>query len=71
MGSRMGEGTYEDGYCDGWEAVAGEAPVPEPLTYPPEGEARDYRAGFRYGKSEAALRFKPGTGRTPPEPMGL
>jgi hypothetical protein len=67
----MTDGSYEDGYRDGWEGIAGERPIPEPLTYPPEGEARDYQAGFLYGRAEAALHFKPGTSDRPPEPTGL
>ena len=56
----MTGGSYADGFLDGWESVAGEAPPPAEIIYPPEGEPRDYRAGFQYGKSEAAMRFRPG-----------
>jgi hypothetical protein len=65
----MAEETYEDGYRSGWESAAGEQPMPESMTYPPEGEARDYQAGFRYGRSEGLLHFKPGGDQ--PEPTGL
>jgi hypothetical protein len=67
----MTEGTYEDGYRDGWESVAGKEPMPETMTYPPEGEEQNYHAGFLYGKAEAALHFKPGSSDHPPEATGL
>jgi hypothetical protein len=65
----MEERTYELGFRDGWESAAGERPMPESITCPPEGEARDYNAGFLYGRSEAELHFKPGGDL--PEPTGL
>ena len=67
----MEDRTYEDGYRDGWESVAAEEAMPEPITYPPEGEPRDYHSGFLCGKAEAALHYKPGSARHPPEPTGL
>jgi hypothetical protein len=67
----MAEGTYEDGFRDGWEGIADGEPMPDTLPYPPEGEVRDYHAGFLYGRSEAALHYKPGTGTRDPVPRGL
>lgn len=57
--------TFEEGFRDGWEAVAGDAFPPPAIVYPPEGEPRDYQAGFLYGKSEATMRFRPGADPTP------
>ena len=68
----MSTGTYEDGYRDGWEGIVGEEPIPQPITYPPNGEARDYQAGYLYGGgAEAAVRFRPAGADRPPEPTGL
>ncbi len=67
----MDEDTYEDGFRDGWETVAADEPMPAKLTYPPEGEDRSYQAGLLYGRSEAAVHFKPGTATRDPEPTGL
>jgi hypothetical protein len=61
-----GERTFEEGFHDGWESVAGDEFAPPETVYPPDGEPRDYHAGFRYGRSEAATRFKPGLR---PEPL--
>lgn len=61
----MTDGTFEDGFRHGWESVAGDAFPPPETIYPPEGDPRDYRAGFQYGKSEAAMRFRPGAEPTP------
>ena len=59
--------TYEDGFREGWEGIAGDAaPSPDPV-YPPEGEVRDYNAGYLYGRSEAATRFTPGSSPKPVE----
>jgi hypothetical protein len=57
----MSKETFSQGYLDGWESVAGRAaapPLPEHVPVPPDGSA--YEAGFRYGRSEALTRFKPG-----------
>jgi hypothetical protein len=54
----MREGTFEEGYRDGWESVTDE-PVPDEPTCPPECDSQDFEAGFRYGKSEALMRFEP------------
>lgn len=67
----MTKGTFEEGYRDGWESVAGNEPVPENWICPPEHEGRDYDSGFQYGKSEAALHFKPGTADLPRRSTGL
>jgi len=47
---------FDDGYRDGWEAVAGETPLPDNPTRPPPGEPNDYEAGYQYGRSDALLR---------------
>ena len=65
----MAEQTFEDGYRDGWESVAGTEPLPDNPTQPQESDPRTYECGFRYGKSDAAERFKPGTGSIPPQPV--
>lgn len=58
--------TFEQGFRDGWEGVAGDTfPAPDPV-YPPAGEPRDYATGFLYGRAEATTRFKPGA---QPEPL--
>jgi hypothetical protein len=67
----MEDGTYEDGFRDGWESVAGKEPLPATLTYPPEGEARDYQAGFQYGKAEATVHFTPGSSDHPPHQQDI
>lgn len=67
----MAQETYEEGYRDGWEAVAGKEPMPAVMTFPPEGETKDYETGFQYGKSEAITRFTPGGGIVDPKPKGL
>lgn len=56
----MAERSFEEGYREGWTGVAGDAPLPSDPTCPPEGEARDYAVGFRYGRADALERFKPG-----------
>ena len=56
----MREGTFEQGFRDGWESIAGDKPLPENPSLPQEGEPRDYECGFRYGRSEASVRFTPG-----------
>ena len=60
------ERSFEQGFLDGWEGMAGDTfPAPDPV-YPPEGEPRDYAAGFLYGRAEATTRFKPSAD---PEPL--
>lgn len=66
----MAEGTFEDGYRDGWESVAGEEPMTRETVYPPEGDARDYNAGFIYGRAEAETHFRPSSSNHP-KPTGL
>jgi hypothetical protein len=67
----MTERTFEEGYREGWMSVAGDEPVPDNWTCPPEHEAASFDDGFLYGRSEAALHFRPGTGDLPPRPTGL
>jgi hypothetical protein len=61
----MNERTYRDGYRDGWETVAGKEPMIGRMNYPPDDEARDYKAGFLYGRSEAEMHFKPSATNNP------
>jgi hypothetical protein len=65
----MAERTYEAGFFDGWESVAGKEPLIA-LVYPPEGDPRDYHAGFRYGRAEAETHFRP-SGSDHPERTGF
>ena len=67
----MAERTYETGFADGSESVAGEQPTPHNITFPPEGHATDYDAGFLYSRAEALIHFRPGTGTHDPEPTGV
>jgi len=53
------KGTFEDGYRDGWEGVAGTAEPPSDPTRPPPDEPFDYEAGFKYGRADALERFTP------------
>jgi len=47
------EGTFEDGYQDGWESVAGPDPLPKDPTQPLAGEERTPDKGYIYGVSDA------------------
>lgn len=56
------EAAFEGGYRDGWESVAGTAPMPECPTCPPAGEWRGksaFQLGFEYGRAEGLERFQP------------
>ena len=56
----MSEGTFEDGFRDGWGTVAGDAIAPPLPAHPPIRPAETpYQAGFEYGRAEALTRFKP------------
>ncbi len=58
----MAEGTFEDGYRDGWGSVAGDAPLPSDPTRPPPHEQTDmsnFQLGFQYGRADALERFQP------------
>ena len=58
----MTDGTFADGYRDGWATVAGDAPLPERPTFPPKVEWNSKTAfldGFEYGRADALERFKP------------
>ena len=65
----MAQKTFAEGYRDGWESVAGTKPTPEDPTFPMDGDPLTYECGFRYGASDAAERFKPGTADIPPQPL--
>jgi hypothetical protein len=56
----MTDGTFEDGYRDGWAGVAGDRLVPPKPTLPPPQDKPDYQTGFEYGRADALERFKPG-----------
>jgi hypothetical protein len=47
------EGTYEEGYQEGWSSVAGADPLPRTPTEPLEGEERTAQKGYIYGCSDA------------------
>jgi len=47
------EGSFEDGYQDGWSSVAGADPLPENPTRPLAGEERTPDKGYKYGSSDA------------------
>jgi hypothetical protein len=66
----MAKHTYEEGFGDGRESVAGKEPLTGSIIYPPEGEAKDYHAGFLFGRAEAEMHFKP-SDSDHPEPTGL
>ena len=63
----MADRTFEDGYRDGWESVAGKQPLPDNPTQRAEGDPDDYECGFRYGKSDGVERYEP-TGEDYPPP---
>lgn len=52
------QGTFEDGYRDGWLSVSGNAPLPHNPPPPPPEEPRTYDNGFRYGRGDALERFE-------------
>jgi hypothetical protein len=55
----MTEGTFEDGYRDGWGTVAGDVPAPPlPADALMPDQKAPYQAGFEYGRAEALTRFK-------------
>jgi hypothetical protein len=47
------EGTYEEGYQEGWSSVAGADPLPRTPTEPLEREERTAQKGYIYGCSDA------------------
>ncbi|HMJ06314.1 MAG TPA: hypothetical protein VK474_08690 [Chthoniobacterales bacterium] len=47
------EGTFEDGYQDGWSSVAGTDPSPEDPTQPLPSEERTPQKGYIYGVGDA------------------
>jgi len=47
------EGSFQDGYQDGWSSVAGTDPLPENPTQPLPGEERTPDKGYMYGRSDA------------------
>ena len=53
-----GQGSFEDGYRDGWLSVSGGAPLPQNPPPPPAEEPRTYDNGFRYGRGDALERFE-------------
>ena len=57
----MSDGTFADGYLDGWQSVAGDAALPPvPKTKIPPGKSA-FQAGFEYGRAEALWRASPRT----------
>jgi len=59
----MTEGTFEDGYLDGWRSVAGDEPLPDNPTRPPDEDdsADRFDIGFHYGRADALERYQPGS----------
>jgi len=58
----MTEGTFADGYRDGWGSVAGLRPAPECTTCPPLREwdgKNPFQIGFEYGRADALELFQP------------
>lgn len=47
------EGTFEDGYQEGWSSVAGTDAPPENPTQPLPSEERTPDKGYMYGRSDA------------------
>ena len=47
------DGTFEDGYQEGWSSVAGTDPLPEDPTQPLPSEPRTSDKGYMYGSSDA------------------
>ena len=59
----MTNGSFGDGYRDGWGSGAGDKPVPECPTCPPITEwdgKTAFQLGFEYGRADALEQFKPG-----------
>ena len=54
------EGSFEEGYRDGWISVAGDEPLPGHPTPRRDGDENDYACGFLYGRADASGRFQPG-----------
>jgi hypothetical protein len=53
----MHEGTFEQGYRDGWASAAGIAPLPDNPTRPALlHDKDDYETGFQYGRADALER---------------
>jgi len=46
-------GTYEEGYQEGWESVAGADPLPQSPTKPLPSEECTPEKGYIYGSSDA------------------
>ena len=58
----MTDGTFADGYRDGWWGVAGRAKPPELPTCPPLAEwdgKSAFQIGFEYGRADALEQFQP------------
>jgi len=55
------KGTFEEGYLDGWISVAGNEPLPDNPTRPPEEEIEiePFQLGFFYGRADALEGFQP------------
>jgi hypothetical protein len=54
------DGTFEEGYLDGWASVSGTAPLPDSPTQPLPSEPRTYDKGFLYGRGDTLGRFQSG-----------
>jgi hypothetical protein len=47
------EGSFEDGYEEGWSSIAGTEAQPERPTQPLPSEERTPETGYAYGRSDA------------------
>lgn len=55
------EGTFEEGYQEGWSSVAGTDPLPVNPTQPLASEERTADKGYMYGRSDAKTPFVAGS----------
>jgi hypothetical protein len=55
----MEETTYDDGYREGWAAIAGDRPLPTDPRPRPADPFATYAAGYAYGRLDAIERFVP------------
>jgi hypothetical protein len=57
----MAEGSFAQGFMDGWQSVAGEAPMPNIPSLAPPDDKSAFQYGFECGRAEALMRFTPGS----------
>jgi hypothetical protein len=62
MPKAMTEGSFTDGYLDGWGTVAGSTRPPGLPTCPPAEQwagKSEFQLGFEYGRADALEQFQP------------